>query len=94
MAGKGGMDVNLTSVKKFRSEVGKTVEELRQQLRETDSAINKVAEDWKDGIFKKFSDEFSEDKKKIEPLCKKLEEYQKLIHQTEKRIEKYLNSYK
>lgn len=89
-----GMDVNLTSVRKFRSEVAKTVNELREQLRETDRAITAVAEDWKDDIFGKFRDEFSEDKKQIEPLCKKLEEYQKLIHQIEKRIENYLGSYR
>lgn len=93
MAGR-GMDVNLTSVKKFRKEVGDTVTKLREQLRETDNAITTVAEGWKDDIFKNFRDDFSEDKKKIEPLCKKLEEYQKLLHQTEKRIENYLSSYK
>ena len=88
------MDVNLTSVRKFRGEVAKTVNELREQLRETDRAITTVAEDWKDDIFGKFRDEFSEDKKQIEPLCKKLEEYQKLIRQIEKRIENYLGSYR
>lgn len=89
-----GMNVDLPMVRRFRDEVRTTVTELRAQLRETDMAITTVAEDWKDNVFHKFQEEFSEDKKKIEPLCKTLEEYQKLLQQIERRIENYLNSYR
>lgn len=67
---------NSTSLKKFRNELLDTVEDLREQLRATENAIDEVSQEWKDPQFKKYHDEFSKDKEQIEPLCKKIEEYE------------------
>lgn len=67
---------NSTSLKKFRNELLDTVDNLREQLRATENAIDEVAQEWKDPQFKKYNDEFSKDKEQIEPLCKKIEEYE------------------
>ncbi|MBO5717442.1 MAG: hypothetical protein J6R50_04880 [Alistipes sp.] len=67
---------NSTSLKKFRNELLDTVEDLREQLRATENAIDEVSQEWKDPQFKKYYDEFSKDKEQIEPLCKKIEEYE------------------
>lgn len=67
---------NSTSLKKFRNELLDTVEDLREQLRATENAIDEVSQEWKDPQFKKYHDEFGKDKEQIEPLCKKIEEYE------------------
>ena len=67
---------NSTSLKKFRNELLDTVEDLREQLKATENAIDEVSQEWKDPQFKKYQDEFSKDKEQIEPLCKKIEEYE------------------
>ncbi|MBR1889197.1 MAG: hypothetical protein IJ816_01040 [Alloprevotella sp.] len=67
---------NSTSLKKFRNELLDTVDNLREQLRATENAIDEVSQEWKDPQFKKYNDEFSKDKEQIEPLCKKIEEYE------------------
>lgn len=60
----------------FRNELLDTVEKLRSQLRKTEQAMDDVAREWKDHQFEKYKREFDEDKEKIEPLCKKIEEYE------------------
>lgn len=67
---------NSTSLKKFRDELLDTVDNLREQLRATENAIDEVSQEWKDPQFKKYNDEFSKDKEQIKPLCKKIEEYE------------------
>ena len=70
------MITDSTSLKKFRNELLDTVEDLREQLKATENAIDEVSQEWKDPQFKKYHDEFSKDKEQIEPLCKKIEEYE------------------
>ena len=67
---------NSESVNKFCNELLDTVDDLRDQLKKTEQAMDDVAQEWKDPQFKKYHDEFSKDKEKIEPLCKKIEEYE------------------
>ena len=67
---------NSESVNKFCNELLDTVKELRDQLKKTEQAMDDVAQEWKDPQFKKYSDEFTKDKDQIEPLCKRIEEYE------------------
>ena len=67
---------NSESLKKFRNELLDTVDNLREQLRATEQAIEEVAQEWKDPQFKKYNEEFNKDKEQLEPLCKKIEEYE------------------
>lgn len=64
------------ALKKFRDDILERVDDLRDQLRKTEAAMDAVAEEWKDDQFRKYNEEFSKDKEEIEPLCKKLEEYE------------------
>lgn len=71
-----GMIVDPKELKRFRDEILNRVDDLRKQLENTEKAMDAVAEEWKDHQFKKYNEEFSKDKEEIEPLCKRLEEYE------------------
>jgi UDP-N-acetyl-D-mannosaminuronic acid transferase (WecB/TagA/CpsF family) len=53
-----------------------TVEDLQKQLKTTEMAVEDVAKTWKDSQFIKFKDGFEQDKEQINPLCKKIEEFE------------------
>lgn len=61
---------------KFRNDLLDTVENLREQLKKTDKAMEEVAAVWKDMQFQKFNNEFDKDKEEIEPLCKDIEAFE------------------
>ena len=65
------------ALQRFRDDILERVDDLRDQLRKTEAAMDAVAEEWKDDQFRKYNEEFSKDKEEIEPLCKTLEEYEK-----------------
>jgi CRISPR/Cas system type I-B associated protein Csh2 (Cas7 group RAMP superfamily) len=67
-------DVN--SLRKFRNKLLDTVDDLKTQLKTTETAIEDVAHSWGDSQFKKFHEGFDEDKELINPLCKKIEEFE------------------
>lgn len=87
----GGMIISPDELKKFMGEILHRVDELRYQLKKTESAIDTVAEEWKDHQFRKFQEEFSKDKDEIEPLCKTLEEYEKVLYKVWENAENYKN---
>lgn len=70
------MITDSTSLMNFRNELLDTVEDLREQLRATENAIDEVSREWRDPQFQKYNSEFSKDKEEIEPLCKKIEDYE------------------
>lgn len=61
---------------RFCEDLLETVEQLQEQLKNTERAMDDVATDWKDAQFKEFHKQFGEDKDKINPLCKRLEDYE------------------
>lgn len=71
------MRTGAEALKKFREDILERVDDLRDQLRKTEAAMDAVAEEWKDDQFRKYNEEFSKDKEEIEPLSKKLEEYER-----------------
>lgn len=56
------------AVQELRNELLRAVENLEEQLKVTEAAINNVAETWQDTQFKKYAESFDEDKKKLQPL--------------------------
>lgn len=77
---------------KFRNELLDTVDNLREQLKKTETAMEDVAAVWKDMQFQKYEKEFTKDKDKIEPLCKDIEEFESdVLYPLEKILEKYGN---
>ena len=72
----GTMITGSESMYRFCEDLLETVEQLQEQLENTERAMDDVATDWKDAQFKEFHKQFGEDKDKINPLCKRLEDYE------------------
>ena len=70
------IDNDVDSVKKFRGELLDTVDDLQEQLKRTDAAIEEVAANWGDSQFVKFKDGFEQDKEVINPLCKDIKKFE------------------
>lgn len=64
------------AIQKFRNQLLELVEELQQQLRRTDAAMEEVAQVWKDEQFQKYYREFTKDRDIFPPLCKDIEEFE------------------
>ncbi len=87
-----GIINDVDSLKKFRSELLDTVDDLKTQLKKTEGAIDDVAKTWKDSQFVKFHEGFDEDKGKIEPLCKAVGEFEsEVLYPLEQVLRKYLD---
>ncbi|MDE5561673.1 MAG: hypothetical protein K2J00_07755 [Bacteroidaceae bacterium] len=89
------MDATINDVealKVFRNKMLDAVENLMQQLRRTDAAIENVACTWKDSQFETFRDNFNEDKEKIKPLSDDIEEFEDNVHYIERILREYLES--
>lgn len=71
-----GVINDVESLKKFRGELLDISEDLQEQLKRTDAAIEDVASVWKDSQFKKFNDDFQKDKEMINPLCEDIEAFE------------------
>jgi hypothetical protein len=86
-----GIINDVESLHKFRNEMLDTVEDLQKQLKTTEGAIEDVAQTWKDSQFVKFKTGFEEDKELINPLCKKIEEFEgEVLHPLENILREYL----
>lgn len=70
------MITNPEAIKKLRNDLLDTVDGLKEQLRKTESAMDEVAQEWKDMQFRKYNEEFSKDKEKIPPLCSDIEAFE------------------
>lgn len=78
------------AMRKFRGDLRDAVEELQEQLKKTESAMEEVAKSWKDQQFLKYEEEFSKDKEEIPPLCKKITDFEEdPLQKLEEIIRKY-----
>ena len=78
------------AMRKFRGDLRDAVEELQEQLKKTESAMEEVAKSWKDQQFLKYEEEFSKDKEEIPPLCKKITDFEEVpLQKLEEIIRKY-----
>ena len=83
---------DVESIKKFRGELLDTVDDLQEQLKRTDAAIEEVAANWGDSQFVKFKDGFEQDKEVINPLCKDIEDFESdVLLPLENILRRYLN---
>lgn len=74
----------------YRAKIAHATDELKVQLKKTERAIETVSENWQDGNFKEFQENFNEDKEKIIPLCDVLYDYENnLLYQLEKKLRDY-----
>lgn len=87
-----GIINDVDSLKKFRSKLLDTVDDLKTQLKKAEGAIDDVAKTWKDSQFVKFHEGFDEDKGKIEPLCKAVGEFEsEVLYPLEQTLGRYLD---
>ena len=64
------------AVQKFRNQLLQLVENLQEQLKRTDAAMEEVAKSWKDQQFQKYYSEFIKDRDIFPPLCKDIEAFE------------------
>lgn len=84
---------DLDAIKDLRRKLKEVSEDLQNQYEQTENAIETVAETWQDQGFLKFKNQFSEDQKKIMPLCEKIEEYDsEVLEKLQRWIEDYLET--
>lgn len=62
-------------IQKYRNDITNRINELRENLKKTDSAVENVSQGWKDIQFQQFQQNFNQDKELINPLCVVLEQY-------------------
>lgn len=76
MSGFIGMQVDADELHNFRCQLSELSENLMEQLRRTDAAMEAVAKEWKDEQFHKYRDEFTEDRDLIQPLSDQINQFQ------------------
>jgi prefoldin subunit 5 len=82
---------NLDELIKFREKIQDAIENLDNQLKKTEASLETVNETWDDIKFKEFYEAFGEDKEKIIPLTKVLDEYQgDILLNLQHKLEDYL----
>lgn len=64
------------AIRRLRDDLLDTVDGLREQLKKTESAMDEVAQEWKDVQFRKYNEEFTKDKELIPPLCDDIEAFE------------------
>lgn len=70
------MIISPDEVYAFRVKLQELADDLDRQLRRTDAAMAAVAEEWKDEQFKKYHEQFMEDRDLIAPLREEITEFQ------------------
>lgn len=86
------MIISSEAVRKLQNDLLDTVDGLKQQLSKTESAMDEVAQEWKDMQFRKYNEEFTKDKEQIPPLCDDIEAFESDVLQTLYKIAKEYES--
>ena len=64
------------AMRTFRGQLRDAVDDLQEQLKKTEHALEEVANSWKDEQYRKYKEEFSKDKDEIPPLCEKINDFE------------------
>ena len=87
-----GINIDVESLHKFRNDLLNLSEDLQEQIKRTDAVIDDVAAEWDDPQFKKFNDDFQQDKEMIKPLCERIEDFEAIVlHPFEDKVRDYLD---
>lgn len=70
------MIINPDELYAFRCKLSELSENLMEQLRRTDAAMEAVAKEWQDEQFCKYRDEFCDDRDLIQPLSDQINQFQ------------------
>ena len=78
------------AVQELRNELLRAVEDLEEQLKTTEAALEKVFETWQDNQMKKFVESFANDKQKLQPLMDDIAWFE---NDPLKKIQKWIEEY-
>lgn len=67
------------SIATYRGKIKKAINDLTEQLKKTERALDTVKDGWNDEQFNRFRDNFNVDKEQIRTLCDILGEYDNVI---------------
>lgn len=85
------VDNDPEAIKAYRGKIQDSIEQLRNQLLKTESAVQTVSESWKDKNFMEFQSNFNVDKEQIKPLIQVLENYESnILYQLEQKLRMYI----
>lgn len=85
------MIANPDDIFTFRNQLNELSDNLMQQLRRTDAAMEAVAKEWQDEQFHKYRDQFAGDRDIIQPLSDQIQQFQEgPLQQFEMIIREYL----
>jgi uncharacterized protein YukE len=80
------------AIHSYRQQIVGAIEKLEGQLKKTESAVNTVAQGWKDNQFQQFQQNFDEDKARIPELCNVLRHYDEhILYDLEQKLNNYLD---
>ena len=81
---------NADSLRKFRKQLTELADNLDRRLKETNQQVEDLSKTWRDEQFKVFVTKFEEHKKEIEPLSKKIKEFENpYLRVKEEKIRKF-----
>lgn len=83
---------NSESLHQYRDQISDRINELKESFKNTEIAIEKASETWKDDQFTEFQKYFHEDKGRLEPLWLGLERWHSLLGDLEKGLIDYEDS--
>lgn len=80
------------ALQEYRNKIRQRIQDLGEQMKSTENAIQTVGESWQDQNFQQFRDNFNVDKEKIKPLQDILNEYDEVIlNNLQIRLEEYVS---
>lgn len=85
------VDNDPEAIKAYRAKISDAIEQLKTRLNQTEQAVQRVSESWKDNNFMEFQTNFNVDKELIKPLCSVLENYEgNILYQLEQKLRTYI----
>lgn len=85
------VDNDPEAINAYRRKIQEAIKQLNDQLHNTERAVERVSESWKDNNFMEFQTSFNEDKEQIRPLCSVLDNYESnILYQLEQKLRTYI----
>jgi len=87
-----GIVLDIPTIKKLRAHLAGLSQDLERQLRQTERSLDEISKTWRDENFVAFKNRFEEDKKRLMPLSKKINDFESIyLREIEHRLMTYLN---
>ena len=88
---KEGIKLDLQTIIRLREDFRALSKNLRIRLEDTEESIEQVSHTWEDDNFQNFRVTFNRDKERLEPLFKRVDEFeQDFLDQVERNLRGYI----